>query len=153
LAADIIVTATGLRLKLLGGATLSLDGRPLEVAKSVVYRGVMYSGVPNLAVATGYTNASWTLKCELAARYVCRVLNHMRATDRDVCMPVHEHPEAATRPFIELSSGYVRRSADHLPRQDARKPWRLYQNYPLDLLSLRYSRMEDGALKFTRGPR
>ncbi|MGZ5194297.1 MAG: flavin-containing monooxygenase [Ramlibacter sp.] len=151
LPADIIVTATGLQLKLIGGAQLTVDGRPLDLSKALIYRGLMYSGVPNMAVASGYTNASWTLKCELAARYVCRLLNHMQAKGLDSCVPVPGSDVAASgEMFLNLTSGYVQRAAGTLPQQGTRKPWRMYQNYLRDLLSLRFSSLRDGALRFTK---
>jgi cation diffusion facilitator CzcD-associated flavoprotein CzcO len=149
--ADLIVTATGLRLKLLGGAQLSVDGVPADASKSLVYRGMMYSGVPNMAVATGYTNASWTLKCELIARYVCRLLAHMQARGLDTVVPVADaNAMATTQPFVNLTSGYVQRAAAQLPRQGTHTPWRMYQNYLLDLLSLKFSSLREGALRFGR---
>ena len=151
LAADIVVTATGLKVKMLGGAQISIDGEPVDGSKSLVYRGIMYSGVPNMAVATGYTNASWTLKCELAARYVCRLLNHMQAGGLDFCVPVADaEAMASTQPFLNLSSGYVQRAEGLLPRQGTRTPWRMHQNYLLDLLSLKFSSLRDGTLRFRR---
>jgi monooxygenase len=151
LPADIIVTATGLQLKLIGGAQLVVDGQPADLSKALIYRGLMYSGVPNMAVASGYTNASWTLKCELAARYVCRLLNHMQAKDQDICVPVPAHGvEASGEMFLNLTSGYVQRAAGSLPQQGTRKPWRMYQNYLRDLLSLRFSSLRDGALRFKK---
>jgi monooxygenase len=151
LPADIIVTACGLQLKLIGGAQLTVDGRPLDLSKALIYRGLMYSGVPNMAMASGYTNASWTLKCELAARYVCRLLNHMQAKGLDSCVPVPGRGiEASGETFLNLTSGYVQRAAGSLPQQGTRKPWRMYQNYLRDLLSLRFSSLRDGSLRFTR---
>ena len=151
LPADIVVSATGLKLKFAGGVKIAIDGRAVDGAQSLAYRGVMYSGVPNLAVATGYTNASWTLKCELAARYVCRLLNHMQAKGLDSVVPVADADAmASTQPFLNLSSGYIQRASAELPRQGARQPWRMYQNYLLDLLSLRFSRLGDGVLRFGR---
>ncbi|WP_323740778.1 NAD(P)/FAD-dependent oxidoreductase [Caenimonas koreensis] len=149
--ADVVVTATGLRLKMLGGAAITIDGAAVDASKSFVYRGTMYSGVPNLAVATGYTNASWTLKCELSARYVCRLLNEMQATGLDTCVPVHDDSLAASGPAIDLSSGYIQRAAATLPRQGDRTPWRMYQNYFLDLLTLKFARLRDGVLRLARG--
>src|SRR4029078_2563076 len=102
-----------------------------ESARALSYKGRMLVGVPNLAMEMGYTNASWTLKAELIARQVCRVLNHMRDHRLDVCMPVHEGDAGATRPAVDLQSGYIQRAADVLPRQGAHKPWRIYQNYLL----------------------
>lgn len=149
IAADVIVTATGLQLKVLGGAALTVDGAPVDMARCVVYRGAMYSGIPNLALASGYTNASWTLKCELVARYVCRVLNEMRARQLDICMPVSPDTPLPTQPFLDLSAGYVQRSAHLLARQGTRRPWRMYQNYLADWLSLRFSPLRDGVLRFS----
>lgn len=150
LEADVIVTATGLRLQMLGGATLTVDGRPVDLADTVAYKGMMASGVPNLAMALGYTNASWTLRCELIARRVCRMLNHMQARGWDICVPVHDQPAAATQPAMDLSSGYVQRAVGVLPRQDTRQPWRVVQNYLRELLSLKFSTLHDGALRFAR---
>lgn len=148
--ADIVITATGLKLQLFGGAQLALDGRPVDVADALSYKGMMLSGVPNLAMSMGYTNASWTLKCELIARQVCRILNHMRAHGVEVCTPVLAQDAGETRPAIDLSSGYVQRAAGQLPRQGTRKPWRIYQNYLLDLLVLKFAPLQDGALRFAR---
>jgi hypothetical protein len=106
--------------------------------------------VPNLAIASGYTNASWTLKCELVARYVCRLLNEMEASQVDVCVAVNEDPALPTQPFLNLSSGYVQRSAHLLARQGQRRPWRMYQNYLLDLLALKFSPLRDGVLRFSK---
>jgi monooxygenase len=150
LAADIIITATGLRLQMLGGAQLTVDGRPVRSGDTLSYKGMMLGGVPNFALSMGYTNASWTLKCELIARQVCRILNHMREQGLDVVMPVQEGDAGATRPALDLSSGYIQRGADQLPRQGSRKPWRIYQNYLLDVLSMKFSPLHDGALRFAR---
>jgi monooxygenase len=150
LPADIVVTATGLKLQMLGGARLTVDGEPVQVAKSLSYKGMMLGGVPNFAMAMGYTNASWTLKCELIARQVCRVLNHMRAHGLDVCVAQHEGEPGETRPALDLSSGYIQRAAGELPRQGTRKPWRIHQNYLLDLWSLKFSPLRDGALRFAK---
>lgn len=150
LPADIVVTATGLKLQLFGGARISVDGRPVNVAESLSYKGMMLAGVPNFALAMGYTNASWTLKAELIARQVCRMLNHMRSQGLDVCMPVHEGETDETRPALDLQSGYIQRAAGELPRQGTVKPWRIHQNYIRDLLALRLGRLRDGALRFGR---
>jgi cation diffusion facilitator CzcD-associated flavoprotein CzcO len=150
LPADIVVTATGLKMKMLGGARITVDGRPVHVPDALAYKGMMLSGVPNLAQSLGYINASWTLKCELIVRRVCRILNHMRANGLDVCMPVEEGDVGDTRPAMDLNSGYVQRAAGVLPRQGTRKPWRIYQNYLVDLLSLRFAPLQDRALRFAR---
>ena len=150
LPADVVVTATGLQLQLFGGAQLQVDGRPVHLQQALSYRGMMMAGVPNLALSLGYTNASWTLRAELIARQVCRMLNHMREHRLDVCVPVHEGPVGDTRPALDLTSGYIARAADALPRQGSRKPWRLVQNYLVDLFSLKFSPVADGALRFAR---
>jgi hypothetical protein len=111
---------------------------------------MMFGGVPNLANAMGYTNASWTLKSELIAQKVCRILNHMRDRRLDIVMPVPQDDVGATRPLIDLSSGYVQRAAGQIPRQGSRKPWRVYQSYLRDLLALKLAPLRDGALRFAR---
>jgi monooxygenase len=148
--ADIIVTATGLDLLALGGIGLSVDGRAVELPETVAYKGMMLSGVPNFAFAMGYTNASWTLKADLTARYVCRLLNHMRAAGFRRCVPTMDDPDLGREPLINLASGYVQRSVDRFPSQGARRPWRVHQNYVLDLLEFRLGRLDDGVLRFTR---
>lgn len=150
LPADIVVTATGLQLQLFGGARLRVDGRDVAPAQSLAYKGMMLDGVPNLALAMGYTNASWTLKAELIARHVCRLLNHLRGHGLDFCQPVHEGERGATRPALDLQSGYIQRAAGVLPRQGTRKPWRIHQNYLRDLVALRLAPLRDGALRFAR---
>jgi cation diffusion facilitator CzcD-associated flavoprotein CzcO len=152
LEADIIVTATGLKVQLLGGARLVVDGRPVTLAQTLTYKGLMYSGVPNLISVFGYTNASWTLKAELIVRYMCRVLNHMAARGADICVPLSDDSPAATRLAIDLSSGYIQRAAAVLPRQSGQAPWLMNQDYLEDLWALRFSRLDDGTLRFRRRP-
>jgi len=151
LEADVIVTATGLVIKLMGGAELVVDGRPVDLASTLSYKGMMYSDIPNLASAFGYTNASWTLKCELTAAYACRLLNYMERHGYRQCTPRRRDPNLGTVPALDFTSGYVLRALDRLPRQGVKKPWKLYQNYLLDLLSLRFGPINDGVLEF-RGP-
>jgi monooxygenase len=110
---------------------------------------MMLSGVPNLAVALGYTNASWTLKCELTCEYVSRLLNHMEADGHRVCTPRNRDPSIEKEPFIDFNSGYVLRSIDKFPRQGTRAPWRLYQNYARDILLLRFGAVDDEAMEFS----
>ncbi|ACL56078.1 flavin-containing monooxygenase [Methylobacterium nodulans] len=152
LEADVIVTATGLKLKMLGGMTLAVDGRPVEASNTLLYKGMMLSDVPNLAVAIGYTNASWTLKCELTARFVCRLIARMEARGDAWCVP-RRGAGVGEEPAIDFTSGYIRRSLALLPKQGTRKPWRLYQNYALDLAALRFGALEDEALEFGRADR
>ena len=146
--ADIVVTATGLVLKLMSGMQLFVDGAPVELPRTLVYKGMMYSDVPNLAFAIGYTNASWTLKCDLTARYVCRLLRHMERRGYDWCAPRRNDLSLKEEPIVNFTSGYVQRALHTLPHQGSRRPWRLYQNYALDLLTLRHGSVEDGTLEF-----
>ncbi|MFJ8582132.1 flavin-containing monooxygenase [Micromonospora sp. NPDC093277] len=149
LPADIVVTATGLNLLALGGMTVTVDGAEVDLAGTVAYKGMMLSGVPNLAMTIGYTNASWTLKADLVARYVCRLLRHLDATGQQVVTPVA--PDSGElAPLIDLRSGYVLRAVDRLPKQGPRAPWRLHQNYPRDLLLMRYGRLTDEGVRFSR---
>jgi monooxygenase len=151
LAADLIVTATGLNLQLLGGVQVSVDGRSVELAKTLNYKGMMFSDVPNLASSFGYTNASWTLKCDLTCEYVCRVLNHMQKHGYQQCTPRNLDPSVAEEPWIDFSSGYVQRSLHALPKQGSKIPWKLYQNYAFDIMMLRYGSVDDGVIEFRRG--
>ena len=148
LEADLIVMATGLKLLLLGGVQLSVDGRPVDVGKTVNYKGSMLSDVPNFAITIGYTNASWTLKCDLVCEYVCRVLNHMDRKGYRQCVPRLKESGGDEEPLMNFSSGYIQRSLAQLPKQGTKAPWRLYQNYLLDLLGLRHGAVEDGILEF-----
>jgi monooxygenase len=150
LEADLIVTATGLNLLALGGMPITVDGQEVDISKTFSYKGMMLAGVPNLAITFGYTNASWTLKCDLTCEYVCRLLNHMREQGYVQCTPLNRDPSITEEPFIDFSSGYVRRSIGQFPRQGSRAPWRLYQNYALDILSLRFGAVTDGAMQFAR---
>jgi cation diffusion facilitator CzcD-associated flavoprotein CzcO len=146
--ADIIVTATGLVLKLMSGLQLFVDGAAVDMSKTIAYKGMMYSDVPNLASALGYTNASWTLKCDLTAEYVCRLLKHMDRHGYAQCTPRVNDPEVKEEPILDFTSGYVRRALDTLPRQGSKTPWRLHQNYVRDLSMLRYGRVDDGVMEF-----
>ena len=149
LEADLVVTATGLNMRLLGGVQLAVDGREVEPGKTLSYKGLMLTGVPNMAFSIGYTNASWTLKCDLTCDYVCRLLNHMDERGYVSCVPECRDPSVAEEPIIDFTSGYVLRVLDQLPKQGSKRPWRLHQNYPLDLRELRYGQLEDGALQFS----
>ena len=152
LEADVVVTATGLNLLAIGGMTLVVDGREVDLSQTVSYKGMMLSGVPNFSLTLGYTNASWTLKADLVAHYVCRLLNHLRDQGYDVVTPVVP-PEAeswAPVPLIDLESGYVLRSIHLLPRQGPAAPWRLHQNYPRDVHLMRRGRLEDAGIEFSR---
>lgn len=148
LEADIIVTATGLVLKLISGLQLIVDGRQVELSQTMAYKGMMYSDVPNLATAFGYTNASWTLKCDLTAESVCRLLNYMDRHGYTQCVPRVNDATLAPEPLLDFTSSYVQRALPTLPRQGSKTPWRLHQNYLKDLFMLRYGRVDDGALEF-----
>jgi monooxygenase len=152
LEADVIVTATGLNLLALGGMEIAVDGREVALNETIGYKGMMFSDVPNLAIALGYTNASWTLKCDLTCEYVCRLLNHMDANGYDQVTPRNHDPNLQTLPFIDLKSGYVSRAIDQFPRQGVRAPWRLYQNYARDIMMLKRGALQDGAIEFTKAP-
>ncbi|WP_429910723.1 flavin-containing monooxygenase [Glycocaulis sp.] len=147
--ADLIIPATGLEMQVGGGMDISVDGESVVPAGKITYRGMMLSGVPNAALAFGYTNASWTLKIDLTAERVCRLLNHMERQGHDYCVPVP--PDGIElAPLLDFSSGYVQRALPHLPRQGTKAPWRTYQNYVQDMLTIRYGRLEDGHLRFRK---
>jgi len=150
LPADLVVTATGLVLVPVGGAKLTVDGQPVDLSKRFIYKGMMYSDVPNLASVFGYTNASWTLKADLVSEYVCRILNHMDRGGWRICTPRNDDPTLSEEPWVSFSSGYIQRALKHQPKQGSRRPWKLYQNYALDLLSLRFGSIRDRAMNFIR---
>jgi monooxygenase len=148
LEADIVVTATGLDLLAFGGIQFVVDGHKVSLPETMGYKGMMLTGVPNAAAAIGYTNASWTLKCDLTCEYVCRLLAHMDEHDYASVTPFNNDPTVEPQPFIDFSSGYVQRAIDRFPKQGSKAPWRLYQNYARDIVSLRFGALEDGALRF-----
>jgi cation diffusion facilitator CzcD-associated flavoprotein CzcO len=149
LKADIIVTATGLNLQVMNGLALTVDGRPVDPGATLSYKGMMYEDVPNLASAFGYTNASWTLKCDLTCEYVCRLLNHMKRTGLRQATPHNDDPTIGRQPWLDFSSGYVQRAMEKFPKQGSKAPWKLHQNYAMDLMGLRYAKLEDGVLAFS----
>jgi cation diffusion facilitator CzcD-associated flavoprotein CzcO len=150
LEADIIVTATGLKVQLMGGMEVWVDGAQLQLPRAMTYKGMMYSDVPNLASSFGYTNASWTLKSDLTAEYVCRLLRHMDTRGYDACTPRKRDPSIAEEPAIDFSSGYIQRALPVMPKQGSKRPWKLHQNYALDMLEFRFSAVEDGTMEFAR---
>jgi monooxygenase len=149
--ADIVITATGLNLLALGGMEIAVDGREVKLGDTVAYKGMMLSGIPNLALTLGYTNASWTLKADLVAEYVCRILNHLERHGYRQITPRDPGADFGREPFLDLKSGYVLRSLEDLPKQGARAPWRLHQNYPLDVRMLRHGSLEDEDIEFSSG--
>ncbi len=136
--ADLIVTATGLNLLFLGDIAVSVDGRARDLSKAMTYKGMMLSDIPNFASTLGYTNASWTLKADLTAEYICRLLAHMDARGHRQCVPRVTDPSIVEEPLMPLMAGYVLRSVDQLPKQGSKEPWKLRMNYPIDLRALRW---------------
>ncbi|HKX32800.1 MAG TPA: NAD(P)/FAD-dependent oxidoreductase [Blastocatellia bacterium] len=150
LEADIIVTATGLELQFAGGAEVRVDGRLIEIGRTVLYKGLMFSGVPNLAFVFGYTNASWTLRADLLAEYFCRLINFMEAHAYVEARPPEPDPAMPVKPFGNLNSGYFKRAEERLPREGKQGPWRNPQNYAFDIFRFRFGAIEDGILEFRR---
>ncbi|MBB5166586.1 NAD(P)/FAD-dependent oxidoreductase [Mycobacterium sp. AZCC_0083] len=150
LEADIIVTATGLNLRLFGGAEIRRNGEPVDLTQSMSYKGMMLSGMPNMAFTIGYTNASWTLKADLVSEYVCRILNYMDANGFDTVVPEHPGDSVEERPLMDFTPGYVLRALDSLPKAGAKAPWKLKQNYFLDIRMIRQGKVDDEALHFTK---
>lgn len=150
IAADIVVTATGLVVKLFGGIAFDVDGTAVNVAERISYKGMMLNDVPNLVLSFGYTNASWTLKSDLTARYACRLINHMDRHRLAICVPRLPSRGVERQPMIDFSSGYVRRAAAHLPGQGTDVPWRVHQNYLKDRLMLGLGTITDAAMEFRR---
>jgi cation diffusion facilitator CzcD-associated flavoprotein CzcO len=150
--ADVIVTATGLNLLILGGMRISVDGSDVDLSATVAYKGMMLSGIPNLALAVGYTNASWTLKCDLVATYVCRLLSYLDRHAYASVTPLAPDTDQLV-PLIDLASGYVLRSINELPKQGPQAPWRLYQNYPRDVRLLKHRPVADSGVRFAKRAR
>jgi len=149
LQADMIVTATGLNLQLMGGIDLSVDGEKVDLSKKVSYKSLMISDIPNLSMAFGYTNASWTLKVDLTHQYICRLLNYMDKNGYKQCTPRQNDSTLELRPFSDFSAGYLQRVINTLPKQGSRKPWLLKQNYIFDLMNIRHGEIENEVLEFT----
>ncbi|MFN3389297.1 MAG: flavin-containing monooxygenase [Allosphingosinicella sp.] len=148
LAADIVVAATGLVMRMMGGIEVSVDGARVDPAERVAWKGMMLSGMPNAALAFGYTNASWTLKCDLTARWAARLLDHMDAHGYRICVPRLPEGEMERQPLLDFTSGYVKRAEGILPKQGPRAPWRVHQNYVRDLAAMRWRRVDDTDLHF-----
>ncbi len=149
--ADIVVTATGLELLFLGGIALSVDEAAIDPATRLTYKGMMLEGVPNMAIAIGYTNASWTLKCDLTCDYVCRLLNHMHEHGLTRCVPRNSGAVVGSEPILGLTSGYIQRSVHLLPKQGSSDPWRVHQSYLRDYRALKISEIDDSVMEFA-GP-
>ena len=149
LEADVIVTATGLNLQVFNGLELVVDGQVIEPAQTLSYKGMMYSDVPNLASSFGYTNASWTLKCDLTCEYVARLLNHMSRTGQRQCTARRNDPTIQEEPWLDFSSGYVQRTIGKFPKQGSKAPWKLHQNYARDLMALKFGAVTDEVMVFS----
>ncbi|MBX8691829.1 FAD-containing monooxygenase EthA, partial [Mycobacterium sp. 20091114027_K0903767] len=150
LQADIIVTATGLNMQLFGGAQANRNGEPIDLTKCMTYKGLMLSGVPNMAITFGYTNASWTLKADLVSEFICRVLNYMDANGFDRVEPQHPGTAVDELPFMDFTPGYFRRAMDSLPKSGSEAPWKLKQNYFFDMRTIRYGKVDEESLMFTK---
>jgi monooxygenase len=146
--ADIVITATGFHLQMLGGARVEVDGVPVVVGNTLAYKGLMLSDIPNHAFTVGYTNASWTLKADLVAEYVCRLLNHMKAHGYSTCIATNNDPSVEVTPLLDFAAGYVNRALDRLPKQGSRMPWRLAMNYAVDLVMIRHGKLDDTVMQF-----
>ena len=150
LAADVIVTATGLTMQLISGVEVSVDGQPVELRNTFNYKGTMFSGIPNFALAMGYTNASWTLKAELSCLYVCRLINYMDRRKFRAAVPNFIEGTVGEQPMVGLSSGYVQRAISELPKQGVARPWTLRNNFPRDSVFMRFGKVDDGSMRFSR---
>jgi monooxygenase len=150
LKAEIVISATGLDLLPLGGVRLAVDGSEVRVPEKLAYKGMMLRGVPNFIFAVGYTNASWTLKVDITFEYMCRLLRHMDEHGYAAATPLNVGAGVSEEPFIDFSAGYVLRALDRFPKQGSKRPWRLDQNYARDVPMLRYGRIDDGAMAFSR---
>jgi cation diffusion facilitator CzcD-associated flavoprotein CzcO len=146
--ADIIVTATGLKAEFLSGNQLSINGEAIKMPEHFCYKGMMLNNIPNFAFSIGYTNASWTLKSDLIGEYVCRLINHIDSNDYKQCMPVLPAEGIEQEPLLDFNSGYVLRALHDLPKQGASKPWKLYQNYIFDRISLTLGSVTDNTMQF-----
>ncbi len=148
LEADIIVTATGLKIQFLGGMKLIVDNKKITPGDLICYKGMMFNDIPNLVVLVGYTNASWTLKCDLSAAYICRLLNDMDKSGANKCYPSLDGKSIEVEPILDFNSGYVLRALDSIPKQGTKSPWKLFQNYFKDLINFKYSKVRDEVMKF-----
>jgi cation diffusion facilitator CzcD-associated flavoprotein CzcO len=150
LEADLVVTATGLNVQAVGGIAITVDGAPVRLARTVAYKGMMLSGVPNFVIAIGYTNSSWTLKIGLLCEHFCRLLSHLDAHGYDAACPEPSDPDMPTRPFLDFAAGYIRRAVDDLPRQGDRMPWLTSMSYHSDVKLLRSDDVTDPELRLFR---
>ena len=150
LESDVIVTATGLNLELLSDTNFTVDNKPINLSQSITYKGMMYSGIPNLAGTFGYTNASWTLGADLTSEYVCRLINHMKKNGYDKCMPDTNSNVETDDEWLNLTSGYIKRAEHIFPKQGKKAPWRNNQNFLKDIFQIRYGKVDDGEISFSQ---
>lgn len=148
LEADLVVTATGLTIKLFDGIAMTVDDEPVVVPQKTIYQGMMLSDVPNLAFTVGYTNASWTLKADLAADFVTRIMKYMKAKGYRQCCPRDNTGDEHNEPMMTLKSGYVERAASDFPHEGSKAPWKMHQNYILDKLTFKLASLKDGTMEF-----
>ncbi|MDC3381837.1 NAD(P)/FAD-dependent oxidoreductase [Gammaproteobacteria bacterium] len=146
--ADIIISATGIELNALNDINVSVDGVKVEANRKLSYKGMMLSGVPNLAISFGYVNSSWTLRADLTCEYVCRLINTMDKEGCAACSPEEDLNALVEDDYIDFTSGYVQRALDRLPKQGKKSPWRNYQNYLLDIFYVRLFSIKDSTLRF-----
>lgn len=149
LEADIIISATGLSLLMIGGVALTVNGKKVHIPDGMAYKGTMFEGVPNAAMVFGYTNSSWTLKADLVSEFVCRLLNRMDKAGATKCMPVNKDSKVKPANFVDMQSGYLQRAIAKLPKQGNKAPWKVYMNYALDLPVLRFGKLDDGVMEFS----
>jgi cation diffusion facilitator CzcD-associated flavoprotein CzcO len=153
LEADIIVTATGFNIQLIGGMQISINKKSIDMSQGMAYKGTMFEGVPNAGMIFGYTNSSWTLKSDISAEYLCRLFNHMNKIGAVKCTPVNKDNSLMREDFVTANSGaqkasYIQRAIKNMPKQGNKAPWKVYMNYLLDLPVLRYGKIDDGAMEF-----
>lgn len=149
LSADIIISATGLEIKFLGGAEIIVNGASIELKDLHCYKGVMFSNIPNFFATIGYTNASWTLKCDLSCNYMTRILNFMAQHNYQKCIPVFDSEKFGSEPFLDLNSAYILRAENKLPKQGSKAPWKVLQNYLKDSISMKWKKINDDVLNFS----
>jgi len=149
LKADIIITATGLNLEVCNGIRLLVDNDEVDISKTMTYKGMMFSNVPNLVATFGYTNASWTLRADLTSEYVCRLINFLNKKGYAYCCPRVDQSVEHDGNWLDFSSGYITRSMHKFPMQGSRDPWRNTQNFPKDVFAIRWGNIDDNELKFT----
>lgn len=147
--ADIIVSATGLDLKFLGGLDVQVDDKKINFAETVAYKGMMFSGIPNLTLAFGYTNASWTLKCDLSNAYFCRLIQYMDKHNYSKCVAQLSNQDIELESFVDFNSSYILRYIETFPKQGNKEPWKLKQDYFIDFKKLKKGRVDDGVMQFS----